>query len=89
MKVEQIKDVLIELERLRQGAKGKSKEGQGRLLMRRRVLREKMFARDGEFEGVSTEALIKEANEIYGRAIGDKLTEDALTVRDRLVGRDK
>ena len=73
MKVEQIKDVLIELDRLRQGAKGKSKEEQGRLLMRRRVLREKMFAPDGEFEGVSTEALIKEANEINGSAIRLKM----------------
>jgi hypothetical protein len=85
MNVEQIKAILTQLDQLRQAAKGKSHEERVRLLMCRQRLRRKLYASDGEFDGVATEALIHEANEIYKRAIGDRLTESALTVRDRIL----
>jgi len=82
-KLETIKEVLLEIDKLRKEAKGKPQEEQVRLLVRRQRVQRKIDLRG--ITSLPTETLLEEANKIYERQIGDRLTEDAYGVLDRLL----
>jgi hypothetical protein len=82
MQVEQIKEILLQIDQLRREGRGKSSDERVRLLRRQQMLRRKIC---GELDGTPTGALLQEANAMYERKIGDRLTEAAGSIRGRLL----